>query len=390
MRLWPRRVTLTCSAVTLAAVALSAAGFAQEPPGCDPPCTFEVSGRARSIVVSPSGEILYVGIYSPSGGVDVIRRADHVTITNIPVSGQCNPLDLAITPDGQYLYATNVPNCYSTSKIATATNTVVSTIPGGTDPAEIAVSPDGSIVVIGTHWSPFVQIVDVATDAELARVSGMGNGTLGIAITPDGNYAYVALRHVGPNPGPPYVIKLDLSTYSKIDTVFIGGSEQLDITPDGNELWVPGHTFSDYVYVVSTSSDEVVDSIFIGGDPYGIRISPDGQFAYVSQILDSGIVVLSVADREVVGTLPAAEPGPIAVTPDGVSFFTGSGDSCLVEYTRTSVCSAFSAAYAPCSFVGSDIDCNGQTDAIDLAYLIDILFAGEPEPADCCPFEAVK
>ena len=78
----------------------------------------------------------------------------HVSAT-IPVGS--DPSGVVVSPDGRYVYVTNFGSPFdqtatdTVSVIDTATNTVTATIPVGSDPDGVAVSPDGTHVYVTNY-----------------------------------------------------------------------------------------------------------------------------------------------------------------------------------------------------------------------------------------------
>jgi YVTN family beta-propeller protein len=97
-------------------------------------------------------------------------------------------------PDGGKVYVANELS-NSVSVIDTATNTVIATIPVGTDPRAVAVSPDGSRVYVtnANHSQPAgtVSVIDGETNTAIATIP-VGNTPVGVSVTPDGSRVYVA------------------------------------------------------------------------------------------------------------------------------------------------------------------------------------------------------
>src|SRR5215211_5229812 len=75
------------------------------------------------------------------------------------------------------------------SVIDVATNTVVATVPVGSTPAAVAVTPDGTFAYV-IHFNSTVSVIDSATNTVVATVP-VGSGSRAIAITPDGALAYI-------------------------------------------------------------------------------------------------------------------------------------------------------------------------------------------------------
>src|SRR5262245_11504367 len=77
------------------------------------------------------------------------------------------------------------------SVIDTAVNTGVATVPVGSLPEGIAVTPDGKHVYVANGNSNTVSVIDTATNTVVATVP-IGFGPVGVAVTPDGKHVYVA------------------------------------------------------------------------------------------------------------------------------------------------------------------------------------------------------
>lgn len=91
----------------------------------------------------------------------------------------------------------------------------------------------------------------------------------------------------------------------------------IDITPDGTRAYAPAHSNGD-VYVISTATSTVIDTIKTDAGVLSIAISPDGTRAYVSSPFPGRTSVIDITINEVIATIPVGSPPPfLAVTPDG-------------------------------------------------------------------------
>jgi len=107
-----------------------------------------------------------------------------------------------------FAYVTNYA-AGNVSVIDTATNTVVATVTVGNMPIAVAITPNGAFAYVTNFTEGSVSVIDTAinrrSDPALASGSdsrgpsvvatvtvGIGLGPLGVAITPDGDSAYVA------------------------------------------------------------------------------------------------------------------------------------------------------------------------------------------------------
>jgi YVTN family beta-propeller protein len=102
------------------------------------------------------------------------------------------------------------------------------------------------------------------------------------------------------------------------------GYEPNNVTfsPDGKFAWVPDYGDGN-VYVISTTTYQVVAKISVGGYANGCIFSPDGKTAYVTSIgtppsSKGGLFIIDTATYTITKTVTLAVPtGGPAVTPDG-------------------------------------------------------------------------
>jgi YVTN family beta-propeller protein len=121
--------------------------------------------------------------------VAVIATATNSVIDTIPVGA--GPQGIAVSPDGSLVYVANSgaaggSNKNTVSVIATATNTAIATIPTGNFPLGVAVTPDGSKVYVANGFDNTVSVIDSATYTMIATISvGHGPVAFGIFIQPE-------------------------------------------------------------------------------------------------------------------------------------------------------------------------------------------------------------
>jgi YVTN family beta-propeller protein len=96
---------------------------------------------------------------------------------------------LAVTPDGAHVYVTNSGGS-TVSVIATASNTITSTISSITAPVRVAVTPDGTRAYV-TNGSGSIWLINTTTNAIIESLSG-GASMVGVAVTPSSTQIYAA------------------------------------------------------------------------------------------------------------------------------------------------------------------------------------------------------
>ena len=226
------------------------------------PIKVNVGDQPLSLAITPDGNRIYVANYL-SNTVSVIEITDHITHTVIDEISVGNaPYDLAITSDGQYVYVVNrianekdeaLPD--TVTIIQTLDNTVIQTVTVGNSPRDIAVGQDKAYVV--NYIDDNVSVIDMAdyTVSTIGKKTsedtlGIGNTPMGVALTPDELYLYVA-----------------------------------------NESGALGHTLT----VVETESSIVIGEIELEDDttfPHSIAIKPDGNFVYVTDYQNDSVIVI--------------------------------------------------------------------------------------------------
>ena len=87
------------------------------------------------------------------------------------------------------------------------------------------------------------------------------------------------------------------------------------ITPDGNYAYVANYG-SSTVSVIDINSNTVTTSIAVGTSPYAVAVTPDGAFVYVTNSGDDTVSVIDTTDNTVVGSpiSVGAYPTSIAIS----------------------------------------------------------------------------
>jgi YVTN family beta-propeller protein len=247
-----------------------------------------------------------------------------------------------------FAYVTDTPS-NTVLVIDTAKNSVAATIPAGSRPVGAAITPDGKYVYVVNAGSNNVSVIDSATNKITATVAvGQQDNTLfalingeGVAITPDGKYAYVSNSGNFANPGNTVSV-IATASNTVVATVRVGTTPTgIAITPDGMHAYVANEAGNDIVSVIDTASNTVTATIphsefctSIYCFPNWVAIAPDGKHAYVENIGNgnhgSGVVVIDTASNAAVGqfgTNGGCCTSSIAITPDGKHAYVPFGNT---------------------------------------------------------------
>ncbi|HUD01670.1 MAG TPA: YncE family protein [Rhabdochlamydiaceae bacterium] len=177
--------------------------------------TATVGLAPAALAITPDGAYVYVVSYvdgNPgTGTISIIRTSDNSVQLNA-ITGFSGPFAIAITPNGKYAYVTNFgsnnfsPVGTTVSVVDISTNTIAATIPVGIQPAGIAITPAGFYAYVSnydtlyngpnftdlTAYQGTVNIIDIHTNKVISPVINVGLSPADIAISPNGQFAYVS------------------------------------------------------------------------------------------------------------------------------------------------------------------------------------------------------
>lgn len=196
---------------------------------------------------------------------------------------------------------------------ASAVPVVTGTIPVGDGPWGIALSPDGATAYVALANANALDVVDLASGTVTATVP-VGTGPQYVAVSPDGALAYVT--------------NASSSTVSVVDTAtaMVTATIPMTATPlgvvfssDGTKVYVATPA-DDVVNVIDVATSAIVSTInYAAGEaPYLLTLSPDGSTLYGTNLATDFLTQASLATQAVTATL-AVPGGPtqVAFSPDG-------------------------------------------------------------------------
>lgn len=135
-----------------------------------------------------------------------------------------------------------------------------------------------------------------------------------VCAKPDGSTVYVAQLTAGK------VAVFDTASESVRQDIVLPTPNQasgLTISPDAARLYITVSDANGKVYVVSTASNTVIDTISVGHTPVSPVVSPDGTTLFVCNRFDNSISMVDLTTKKEVVIPVIREPVSAAVTPDG-------------------------------------------------------------------------
>jgi YVTN family beta-propeller protein len=257
-----------------------------------------------------------------SGTVSVVDLDQSRVLATIPVGS--GPTGMAITPDQERIYVANIWSG-DISVVSTAANAVIATIPlpswyGKASPLGMAVTPDGQQLFVGNLSDGTVRVISTRTNTVIGTITEAYDWAMRyIALSPDGEYLYVA----GTGDGKVSVIRLaDYKAVARFPN--LPGARHLAVTPDGSRLYVTSDSMS-RVYVVDIAKAELIKTFQFpaGSGTITVDISPTGRFAIASNYLGSATLIdtdpASPTYHEIIGQVPPSSYYQycVALSPDG-------------------------------------------------------------------------
>jgi YVTN family beta-propeller protein len=270
--------------------------------------------------------------YVPNQGSDTVSVINNTTrdlIATVTLPSGSAPTGVAVSPSLNEVYIAD----YGSGKISiinTSNNSVSTPISlgSGTEPFSIAFTPDGDYAYVTESGANAVAVIDTTTTPPSIATTistNIGTEPVGVAITPDGSKAYVT-NYLSASVS---VINTATNTASTPITSGIGTLPAgIAISPDGANAYV-ANEYSDNVSklpIGSTSASLI--SFPTGTHPFGVAVSPDSTRAYVTDNGTGEVSVITLGSSPSVSTpLAASYPLGIAMSPDGSEIYFANNNS---------------------------------------------------------------
>ncbi|MGB7588847.1 MAG: PKD domain-containing protein [Solirubrobacterales bacterium] len=273
-----------------------------------PLTTIPVGGEPVSLAITPDGTRAYVAD-AAKGTVTVISTATNAVL-GAPIPVGLKPDGVAITPDGGRVYVANAGND-TVTVISTATNGIIGApVSVGKEPDGIAISPDGHLALIAQRGGN-VSIIDTSSNAVVGSVLD-ALGPAQIAIGPRGGRAFVTNRDSN-----------SVTAFNPVNGSVIGGPITVGKEPDGiaigpNGLYAYAASPADGTLTpIDTSLNAPLSAPIAFPGATGVAIQPSGLQGYVTNRTGGSVSVLDTTRNAAAGTITAgAAPTDVAVVPD--------------------------------------------------------------------------
>ncbi|MBV8278343.1 MAG: beta-propeller fold lactonase family protein [Verrucomicrobia bacterium] len=282
------------------------------------------------LAISPDGSTLL----SPSSSTsNLVAISGASVVAKVPVGAITNGSQLfleyggvAVSRDGKRAYVTNFASG-ALAAVDTASKKVVYSVPVGSEPVSVVVSPDNAKVYVANSFSNSITVIDAQTFKSKTIVIPKQNQGYpsSIAIAPDGKTVYVTVNNLQPDFGNAicWIVGIDTGTHQVSSATRIRYPMALTLSPDGAKIYVIGG-ISDTLYTISTATHLITHKVSLrSGSPTqpvtgGIAVTPDGTKVFATDSASAGIFEVDVTTQKLVKMISAGQaPGSLAITPDG-------------------------------------------------------------------------
>jgi len=274
-----------------------------------------------------------------SGDLSVIDPATHTVIASIHLGKR--PRGAALSPDRRTLYValsgsprggpnvderTLPPPDRSADGIGVVdleTHRLLRVLPSGTDPEQVAISPDGSLLFVANEDAARASVIDVKTGTVVDTFE-IGAEPEGVGVQPHANRFWVTSEDAGK------VYVIDWLKHDVVGAVTVGPRPRsVAFLPNGSRAYVPSEN-GGTITVIDTRSLRVLKTIALGADTraMGVVVSPDGSRLYVTTGRSRNLLVIDTAtDRVVQSVAAGARPWGFALDPAAGIIYTANGPS---------------------------------------------------------------
>jgi len=299
------------------------------------PLKNSVVGPPVNLDIDPTGAVALV-----ADSVNVIK--DGETLKQVPddkihvidlkanppaavgmITGGKQPSGLSFSPDGKLaLVANRGDNSISVLSVNGTDVKIIDTVAVGDSVSHVTFTPDGKRALATKFPAHKVALLDITGDkvtySKLDLVTGLW--PYNVAVVPGGKIALVNNNgNAGSSDGnvdTVSVVDLEAQPSHVIDQVVVGdGPEGLAVSPNGNvavsailagsnneKAWY--HRRNGYLSVLTIDGKRVtkIKEVEVGGLPEAAAFTPDGQYLFVGNYLDSDFSILKVNGTDIVDT----------------------------------------------------------------------------------------
>jgi DNA-binding beta-propeller fold protein YncE len=191
-----------------------------------------------------------------------------------------SPVDLVLTPDGRFLLTANQGSA-TVSLVRIDNGKIVAEVACGSRPSAIVITPDARRVLVTGASSGTLELFDLAgeTLTPAGRIQ-LGFSPHGIAVSPDGKVAYVALTTAH------MIAAVDLARLEVLRRIPCGRwPRYVALSPDGRRLAVGANADGGVAVIDTGLCEQAYLEDFNGLNLGHMQVSKDGKYVYFPWIV---------------------------------------------------------------------------------------------------------
>ena len=271
------------------------------------------------------------------------------TLAEVAVARVADPVAMAVSPDDRHVYVAGP--CCGVSVVDPDTGAVTARIPTPPGVAGLAISPDGERLYATDPAHGTVTVIGTAADAVVATVRA-GPAPLGVAVSPDSRTVFVT-----ENSAPGTVTVIDAAASAVVRTIAVGGvPTSVAVAPDGRSVYVANDATNSVAVIDAdtgtlTAETPVGEYPGVGRYPQAVTITSDGRYAYVASAQIGAVSVIDTNSDTVVGRIPTS--GFVVAPPVGQHVYLVGGGLSVVDPSSNTVTRTVRTGLRPTSGVVS-------------------------------------
>ncbi|MGP8109485.1 MAG: YncE family protein [Thermoplasmata archaeon] len=295
-------------------------------PPVETPTAIPVGGGPDAVLVDPVNNTVFVA-NRLSSDVTQISLPTNTVVATIPVGSQPAPQAMALDIANATIYVVT-SGSNNVSAISIPDQFVTATIPVGASPDAIAFNPSNKDVYVANGGTGSVTIISSVTNLVLATIPV---GFDPDAVTVDSVNHEVFVADAGSN----NVTAISGSTNLVLNTTTVGTGPgpfgAMGFDPIHNEVFV-ANVGSNNVSVIGGTNHTLLATIAVGSGPSGLVVDPAKGEVFVANQYSNNVSVISTSLDEVIATIPVGDQpslnGAIAInTVLGTVYVPNSGSS---------------------------------------------------------------
>lgn len=323
------RHRLLLSATALLPIAMASAVVAS-PAQAAPSITSTISGLSNPYAVAISADSATA--YVPEYGSNSLAVIDIFSgqVTHIAIGSNTYPNAVALSPSGAFAYV-SASGTSKVKEVNLSTGQVSQEWAAGSVPDSLAVSPDGQYVYAANNngysaAGRTVTQIKISTGATI-NAGDLGAGVDRIVLSPDGTRLYATID------GLPAVKALTVPGLTGGVTLTSAVTVPLAIARNasGSRIFVSSFG-SGSLFALDSTTGANLGSFLTGGSPAALDVSSSAGVGVVGSTSTGALTLFDPETMTVLATLAGgSSPQSLAITPNGLTAVVANGNSNTVS-----------------------------------------------------------